>query len=499
MKSSDELGKSVTKLALGRVASVVTALVTAPILARLYDPVHFGVLALLASVAGILSVFAGLGYGQAIPMSTNRGEARALIRLCLVTTAVLMAPFVMLAATAGKSLADLLGLQSTRFIWFIPVIFLLSSITGIINYALAREHKFGTVAVSTFANDNVARVAQIFLAWTVGASTVGLVLGQIIGALVGLLIGGFVTVKSLDRRSTDLVSPHYALRDVAKSYSQFPKVQLWNNALNKVSVSLPVVIIGALFGLVPAGYYSFSRRLLVLPMVVLSSSMGHVFYPEAAREWQETHAMRDTITKTVRILSRTGVFFLTAVALLGPFLYSIIFSEKWREAGVYAQIITPWLLLVFVTSPVSTAFLVARREKSLLAYNVLLVLARSAALLFGSWVAGPRLALLLFSGVSLIIWIHQLAYLLKLGKANRRNTAALLLREGLSALLLLLPAFVAYRLMDLPFLSLGLAAAAAVGHCGLLLRREPALRASLLAYLNHLRRSPTQHDVRLDG
>ena len=118
--------------------------------------------------------------------------------------------------------------------------------------------------------------------------------------------------------------------------------------------------------------------------------------------------------------------------------------------------------------------------------------------MFGSWISGPRVALLCFSGVSVVICIHQFAFILKLGKTGRKGFALLLTREGISAVVLLMPAVIAMWLLRNRVLSLGLVGAASAGHILLLFRREPGLRARAIAFLRRLRVLKTKEETDLD-
>jgi len=127
-------------------------------------------------------------------------------------------------------------------------------------------------------------------------------------------------------------------------------------------------------------------------------------------------------------------------------------------------------------SPISTIFLIARRAKCLLGYNVALGIARPAALVLAAAAGGPRLALACFTGVSVIIWLHQLDRIFQIGKVDRRQASALLSKEVLRAVALLLPAAVAYWLFELRWVSIALLSGGALAHLALLYRREPAVR-----------------------
>lgn len=75
------LGHNVLKLLSSKVATQVIALVTAPIIARLFLPEHFGVRQIFMSIAGVITVITCLRYELSIPLGKNC-EANTDVRNC---------------------------------------------------------------------------------------------------------------------------------------------------------------------------------------------------------------------------------------------------------------------------------------------------------------------------------------------------------------------------------------------------------------------------------
>jgi len=58
-------------------------------------------------------------------------------------------------------------------------------------------------------------------------------------------------------------------------------------------------------------------------------------------------------TKTIRNIAFLTFPFFIIILFWGPQIFSVVFSKEWREAGVYAQYLTPWLFFSTIASPVS--------------------------------------------------------------------------------------------------------------------------------------------------
>ncbi len=160
-------------------------------------------------------------------------------------------------------------------------------------------------------------------------------------------------------------------------------------------------------------------------------------------------------------------------------MFELFLGANWREAGVYAQIMTPWLLVMLISSPTSTVFLIRRRAHITFIYVAVLLATQLGAVVAGGLLGGPRLAMMGFSGTGTIVLLHKLGFTLKLGEVSRRTAAVLLLKEIFRALFFLAPAALACWVAHRPFVAIGLACAATTVHALLLYKRVPAVRRKL--------------------
>lgn len=504
-------------------------MIAAPIMSRLFSPEDYGVAGLIQQIIALVTMFACLGYAQAIPLSSTRGEAHALIRLSFIFTVLLVVPLLLLPLFGGDFLADILGQAAIKpLLWFVPVIFLLISLRSIVMYTFSWARRFGGLAAVEVSAACGARPFQIASGWRMGGSPLFLLLGVVFGLILSLGIAALTFVRILRKKNPDDQPSEVSMLEAAKRHQQFPKVQIWNLLLNEASRALPMMLMGALFGVAALGYYVTGQRLVLLPFTILGASLAQVFYPEAAEEWRETRGMWLTIEKTVRILAATCVFPVATVGLLGPVLFDTILGHKWYEAGVYAQILSPWVMAGVISSPLSSVLLIRNRAKRFLVYSALLAILCPAALLIGKrisvaampfpaallpeqlaavgkalvavcpaallaqgWLGGARLSLLLLCAVGTAVNLHLLATALRLGKGSRRFVADVMLKETLRACLLLSPAAIAwYFFQSQPYwrsYCFGFLGVAMLAHAVLLYRREPVIREKISQFFYKVR------------
>jgi len=164
-----------------------------------------------------------------------------------------------------------------------------------------------------------------------------------------------------------------------------------------------------------------------------------------------------------------------------------VLGEPWREAGVYTQILVPWIAIVAVGSPLSSIFLAKKRLGENFAFNVVLLVARVAGLVTGGLLVGPRTGIGLFVVASVLIWLLLIARALKLAGASRRQAAGILVAAYGEALVLLVPAGVFYWGFDWKLASLIALGLACLVYVAILRRRHPQAFAVFRSMFDRLR------------
>lgn len=96
----------------------------------------------------------------------------------------------------------------------------------------------------------------------------------------------------------------------------------------------------------------------------------------------------------------------------------MVFGEKWRAAGLYAQFLAPWLMVSFVSSPLSTYPFVAGAFKESFAFSAVVTLLRVLSIWIGGRLHSPELALMLFTGSGVVMCLLYFAWMLRLVDSN---------------------------------------------------------------------------------
>src|SRR5690625_3719223 len=103
--------RNVTILASGTAAAQVITMVLSPIITRLYGPEAFGLMGAFMAIVNIITPIAALTYPIAIVLPKRDQEAKGLIHLSLIITAVLSIISLILLALFNNQIINIFNLK----------------------------------------------------------------------------------------------------------------------------------------------------------------------------------------------------------------------------------------------------------------------------------------------------------------------------------------------------------------------------------------------------
>jgi O-antigen/teichoic acid export membrane protein len=446
-------------------------LVAAPLLARLYDPRDFGILAVFAAVLSILVAIASFRVDLAVPIAADRVEA---LHLVVVSNVIALAASIALAVVLllwGGQLAVALGGQAlVSFLWLLPIaLFLASFIQTLASWAVYNR---------TFSQLGRMRVVQ-GVTQAGGQVTLGLLhvgpIGLILGDVVSRFAGAGQLTRSLlaDLRST-LISRSQAVA-YARARSGFARIMTGASFLTALSLQAPFLIIPAFFDLASSGQYFLALRVLALPASLVVAAVGQVFFGEASHRRIEPQRLHDLTHDAAASLLVFSIPTYGIVLVAGQALIVLVFGQEWQLAGLYAQIMAPSLIFWTVANPMSSLPLVGRRERESLLFTVAELALKVLALGIGAALHSLTLGIVVLSITSVIIEAAAMWRFLRVASVSLRGLARPVSRTVLSTLPFLLLLLLVAQAVPV---ALPVAAAIAwIGAFGLSVRNSKEARA----------------------
>jgi O-antigen/teichoic acid export membrane protein len=396
------LGRHILSLTTGNVASQVIGLITMPIITRLYSADDYGVFSVFLALTAMLAPIACLQYEVAITLPRARATALVVQRL----SGLVLVAFCLLVGIVelGVDILIRLGWVNTgllpnqhlaMFWWLLPVALFVQGLMTISSSWLIREKNFSRASWGRISEVLIDRTAAVLMGLFAATPL----------ALVVARVGGWAAAAfTMRRRNTKVAvsvhEPAPTLREVAIRYKSLPLFSTWAVLMGTVARESPLIVLGLFFSPAVAGFYGLGMRVVNLPAQVIGDAIGRAFFQRAA----ELHAGMESIARHSCTILKFGLYAAippaVVLAALAPELFALVFGNKWREAGVYAQILVPMFVILFIQRPAWGLFDVFDKQREKLVINTLTVIGRLGPVILGAvlrWELHTTLIVMSFS------------------------------------------------------------------------------------------------------
>lgn len=391
-----------------------------PILTRLYSPEEFGRFALYMAVVMIASVLVTGRYELAILLPRQDKDALHITALAIGLSVVISAMLLLVVIFFSQPVAALLGDTTLApWLYWVPASTLLLGFYQSLNYWINRKAQYKRMAISRTVQSGSAALAQVGTGY-VGSGATGLMGGQITGQILATGVLGRLIWQE-EKTQIRTINPLRCVA-LAKKYINFPKYLILAHGFNTASGQMPVLLLSSLFNTAAAGFFTLTQRVMAAPMSLIAKALGDVFRQEASQTYAHQGQCKAIYQRTFKRLLLIAVLPFACFFFVAPTLFAWVFGSEWRVAGEYAQILTPMAFLQFLTSPMSSMYMIAEKQKIDLLWQIGLLALVLASFFLGEYFSNERIALVFFStSYCLMYGINGfLSYLLAIGRFKRK-------------------------------------------------------------------------------
>ncbi|MRX72995.1 oligosaccharide flippase family protein [Bacillus lacus] len=363
-------GKNVFMLAGGTAFAQALSFLLIPIITRVYTPQEYGVLAVYASIIGLLGILGSMNYELAIPIAESEKKAINVLFLSILTLTISFMVLVLLFVFIGDQFLILLNSETLiEYKYLLPIGFFFIGLYNILTQWAFRRKGFKVITKTKYKQAILQNLSTIGLG-VIGIGSIGLLIGKIVGQSAGISSLLNPLVKK-ERGLFTKINKRYLIW-AAKRYSKFPLYTTPRRYLGDITIVLPVLFITSLYGAKEAGLFGLANSVIQLPMNLVGTSVSSVFYAESASlRATDPARLKKISNKLLRNLIFIGFIPLIVLLLFGPYLFSIVFGSKWSEAGIYASLLSIAVFSRLIFKPISNIFDVFEKQKTALILNVL--------------------------------------------------------------------------------------------------------------------------------
>lgn len=402
LKEKKTFATDVFTLVGGTVFAQFITILLSPILSRLYSPESFGICEIFTSTVAIFSVIAFFRYEYAIMLPKSEEEAANLFGGCLILlllVTILTIPLIFFSKTFFLTLIKAPSLEP--FLWLIPPTIFVTGLFTLFNFWNSRTKHFARLSIAKVTSSCTLNGVQVSQGLSGNANAGSLIIGFFSGQFFSSILIGILIL----RENLKLFIKSISLKNIYNVfivYKKFPLYDTGSALLNGLSWSLPTFLLMYYFGSVIVGYYAYSFRIFLVPMSLIGTAFTQVFFQRATELKKEN--LNSLVTETFQIFVIIGMIPILIVTIVGTDIFSVIFGQTWAVSGFYAQIMSVYAFVWFVSSPLSILYIVHEKQEFGLLINIANIITRTISIIVGGLLNNPIVAIALFSLSGIIVY-----------------------------------------------------------------------------------------------
>lgn len=343
------------------------ALLLLPWVSRLYTPDTLGDLALILSIATLLSIAVGGRYDQAIVVCQEPLERDHLLRLTLwITGVITLILFALTPVIEPRIVATRYATLQGK-LWLIPpVVCALGLSTTLSNYALSLGH-FKRIATSKAVQglgNNGLKVGFGLFSPTVW-SLWGAQIASTLLALVPLL-------PSLKHHKTiNGPTNRRGLKFVARKYRVFPIFSLPQTLITTLLGSILILMLPLGYTTVEVGLVSMATMLARRPIQLIADSVSQVYFNRLSVAHHAQAPWRPLVRPLLVVTLVVGIPTLLILWWAMPYLVRWLLAPEYVACTEIIRAMLVYLLVFFFTSIINVIPDIIERQRAHLQFQLL--------------------------------------------------------------------------------------------------------------------------------
>ncbi|MDR2057096.1 MAG: lipopolysaccharide biosynthesis protein [Dysgonamonadaceae bacterium] len=415
--SSEFFKYSAALLSSNAVAQVIGFIIY-PVITRIYSKETFGEFNLFFSIAGILTLFATGRYNLAIILPESEKKALALFQLSMLLT-LGFSLLLCIPAFWGKNLfADLFNRKElSTLLPLLPLFVLISGSWNVMNYYFTRQKKYYNISIYNISQSVVNAISKCLLGLK-GFVHFGLIWGTFFGQFSALVIAFFKSDFPLHKV---LRINKAEIKEVAKTYSNFPKYELPNESLIAIAGNLPVLLLSVYFDMAEIGLYALALAVASNPVYIFANSMYQVLFERFSGKVRTGEKIKRELVRFCKVCFIAILPFFILFMFISEWVFGLLFGAEWCRAGLYFKYMLPWQFMVILTLSLCCIPDVFFKQKAAMKIELIHITVRIISLSAGIYFNNFQLAIALYCTVSVIISGIKLVWYFNLVKQYDNN------------------------------------------------------------------------------
>lgn len=406
--------RSVLALVGGTTLAQALSFLFSPIQTRLFSPEVFGELSVFTSITGIVGVIICLRYELAIVLPKDDDEGFALLKLSWLFAAIVAGASLIVFGFWGTQIYTRFNAPAlARYWYYVPITLMLTGIIQAANYWLTRRRQFTVLSYNKVLPVLAVNLVSIGLGFAGNRELGARLFSTLVGSIVNIAVLAWVLVPDMRAKREQ----HYRKTELIGKYKNFLVYDIWGALINNLSWMIVPILMNSYYGSYSAGQYSIGLRVIQIPASIIGASIYQVFLKNAS-EKRYTKNLYPYVIVIARKLFIYTIPFAILLMIFGKYIFTIVFGPQWKLAGIYTQILSPWAVVWFVSSPISAIYTIMQKQNVSFITSSLNLITRFLSLWLGKYIGSDVLGIVLFSISGFIVNGLSLYFCIRLAKSN---------------------------------------------------------------------------------
>lgn len=357
--------KNVFTLLSGATIAQVIALITIPVLTRLYTPEDFGYIAIYLSITNIIAAVSSGRYELAIMLPKKKEDALAIFKGIIRWVAIISIIAFVLMVIVKKSNHKIADFVQPNYFYFLPLSVFTVALSNAYLQWYTRVKKFKLQANAKIVKSAASSGVNIGLGHFFQIKSLGLFFGHIAGQASQFILFVIRFIKE-EKKNLKFIDRE-KVKQQLKENRNFPYFSAPMAFLNAISVDVLIYVLNLFYSTSLVGFYSNANKVINYPLSLISQSFTSVFYQKM------TETNKKMKLYLISYFSNFGIATLAMLPIIfwGEEIFSFVLGNEWSIAGSIAKYLSPLTIASFAMRSVSNIFSLTRRNGTLLIWQIL--------------------------------------------------------------------------------------------------------------------------------
>lgn len=311
-----------------RFGSIMLQFIANILLARILDPVDFGLIGMIMVFIAISNTIVESGLGAAL---VNKKEAteKDSSTIFYINTALSFVFFILLIVFAPYIAEYYRQPQLTILLRILSFILIFNALNNIQYTQLIKNINFKQLAKVNLAATSIACLVSVIMAYN------GFGVWSLVTQLVLIAFIRTILFWIWSKWRPKLIFSISSLKELFGFGSKL----LLSALLDTIYNNLQALVIGRVFSARDLGFYSQAKKFEEVPSYTFSSVVNQVTFPVFVTMQDDYEKLKNGVRKSMKLLVFMQFPLMFALIIIAKPLFELLFTSKWNEAVPYFQIL----------------------------------------------------------------------------------------------------------------------------------------------------------------